>query len=86
MNFHPPQNLQRSLPVLLPPSLTAVYTAISELLCLGRETDALLASQLLVLLVPSSRRLVLLRLLQFMNIAGKLYCWNTRIKRTHGAV
>ena len=60
---------KRVLPILLPPSLTAVYTAISELLCLGRETDALLASQLLVLLIPSSRRLVLLRLLQFMNIA-----------------
>jgi len=57
------------LPILLPPSLTAVYTAISELLCLGREKDALLSAQLLVLLIPSSRRIVLLRLLQFMNVA-----------------
>ena len=63
---------QNMLPIQLPSSLTAVYTAISELLCLGREKDALLASQLLVLLIPSNRRIVLLRLLQFMNIAGKL--------------
>jgi len=60
---------KRQLPILLPPSLTPIYSAISELLCLGRDPGALLASQLLLLLIPSQRRIILLKLLKFMNVA-----------------